>query len=64
MRLTSMIEVEDILTKDILKTSKISTRTLRKYILAAFPLLEEVITNDIPEKITLELDGCTMDSTY
>ena len=48
-----LIETEDLLTRDIMKTPKISTKTLREYTLATRPLLEEATMNNMPEKISL-----------
>ena len=53
MRNLPLIEVEDPLRRDILKKSKFSTKTMRKYILATCPFLEEAITNDMPDKIAI-----------
>ena len=42
--------IEKFLTRDILKISNMSTKLLRKYVLAACPLIEEDIMDYMPEK--------------
>jgi hypothetical protein len=39
------------------KTKPISSKTLRKYVLALAPTVEKIITKDLPDKYRLIVDG-------
>lgn len=52
-------EVDDEETREMLKTKPISSKTLRKYILALTPHVEKVISADLPDKFGLMFDGWT-----
>lgn len=64
MRNLPISEVDDKDTRSILNTKPISSKTLRKYILALTPHVEKVISEELPDKFGLVFDGWTSGSTH
>lgn len=64
MRNHPLSEVDNQLTRTILTTKPISSKTLRKYILSLTPHVEKAIADDLPALFALEFDGWTSGSVH
>ena len=54
-----LIEIDNPLTRSLLNVEPVSSKSIRKYILSAIPLVEEAITKKLPEKFGIMFDGWT-----
>ena len=64
MRNHPLSEVDNELTRSILTTKPICSKTLRKCILALTPHVEKSIVEDLPDLFALEFDGWTSGSVH
>lgn len=64
MRDQPLSELDNELSRDLFRTKPISSKTMRKYILALTPLVEKAIAEDLPDTFALEFDGWTSGSVH
>eukprot|EP00171_Calliarthron_tuberculosum_P022099 IDg22099t1 len=64
MRNQPILEVDDPLTRGIVKTKAVSSKSVRKYILSMVPLVERAVAAEMPEKFGLLFDGWSDGSVH
>ena len=57
-------ELDNTITRSMLKTKPLSSKTMRKYILSLLPYVENKIASVLPDKFALEFDGWTSGFTH
>jgi len=57
-------KLDNTITRSMLKTKPLTSKTMRKYILSLLPYVENKIASVLPDKFALEFDGWTSGSTH
>ena len=57
MRNHAFAEVDDILTRNLMKVKSLSSKQLRKYVLSMTPLVEQTVKQHLPKKFCILFDG-------